>query len=460
MTRRSLPLVNLAHFTRLRAQRDHAAAREREVGALRRWYRVENASSDAPTVYIYDEIGYWGVTASDFASDMRSITADKITVRINSPGGECYDGLAIYNTLVQHPAEIAVMIDGLAASAASFVAQAGDTVKIARNADVMIHDASGLCWGNAEEMRKMVEMLDRMSDNIADIYAQRAGGTPEEWRARMRDETYYTGQAAVDVGLADEVYSGKAIASPAEAPTSPEDKAPAKILAQVRWRPAAYDPLQPRGDDGKWSSGLPDGMAGDALMTLDKWAESYPDVEDEAFTDSGLGAVSMSTGEVQLAFNTGDDRRFVIRDSDVDESRVIADGIERAIDAGDTGNSGDADITYGSEDIGHAAYDHASGEVTMTFYGAADANADLQFTLAADDAQAFVDAIRAQADVAEAAVEMCLRSTLTALVTPSEPGASAQVIDDWATMTATLYTIDDRSVGDDDPLAALRKAYA
>lgn len=185
-------------------------------GRPRTWYKIRNKAADVALVYLYDEIGYWGVTASDFAADLRDITAPTIELHINSPGGECYDGIAIYNTILAHAAEVKVKIDAQAASAASFIAMAGDSIEIARNGEMMIHDAAGLCWGNAAEMRRMVDMLDRMSDNIADIYSQRVPDTDvATWRARMIEETHYSGQEAVDAGLADAVFSGKISAPPA-----------------------------------------------------------------------------------------------------------------------------------------------------------------------------------------------------------------------------------------------------
>ncbi len=169
------------------------------------WYRIENAKTPAPTVYIYDEIGYWGVTAGEFAADLAALDAKSIDVRINSPGGEVFDGIAIYNALLTHKATVNVFIDGLAASAASFIAQAGDSISMARNAQMMIHDAQGICIGPAEDMLLMSEMLNKCSDNIADIYAQRAGGTVASWRSKMRAETWYSAAEAVTAGLADSV---------------------------------------------------------------------------------------------------------------------------------------------------------------------------------------------------------------------------------------------------------------
>jgi ATP-dependent Clp endopeptidase proteolytic subunit ClpP len=170
-----------------------------------RWYEIKNLSTEMADVAIYDEIGGWGVTASDFSRDLQAITARGITLHINSPGGDVFDGLAILNTLRQHPANVRVVIDGVAASAASFIAMAGDTVEIAPNAMVMIHEASGVCLGSAEDMTEMAALLEKTSANIAQIYAQRAGGDAETWRQAMRAETWYTDQEAVEAGLADSI---------------------------------------------------------------------------------------------------------------------------------------------------------------------------------------------------------------------------------------------------------------
>lgn len=174
----------------------------------RRWYAINSVSVDEATVNIYDEIGFWGVTAQDFADDVTKLTSRVLNVHINSPGGEVFDGLAIMNTLRQHPAEVRVFVDGLAASAASFIAvgaAAPGHLNIARNAEMMIHDAMGWAVGNAAEMRDLADRLDKVSDNIADVYAQRAGGDVATWRAAMKAETWYTGAEAVAAGLADRV---------------------------------------------------------------------------------------------------------------------------------------------------------------------------------------------------------------------------------------------------------------
>lgn len=185
------------------------------------WYSIRNVSRSEAEVTIYDEIGFFGVTAADFIRDLADIKASTINLRINSPGGDVFDGVAIFNAIKRHTAQVNVFVDGLAASAASFIAMAGDKVLMSPHSQMMIHEASGLAIGNAEDMRKLADMLDKTSTSIADIYAERAGGTTAEWRARMKDETWYSDHEAVAAGLADEV-----IGSSGPAPANVKNEAP------------------------------------------------------------------------------------------------------------------------------------------------------------------------------------------------------------------------------------------
>lgn len=179
------------------------------------WFRITNAitnddGSDSPSttqVYIYDEIGYWGTTAQDFVQQMMAIDTPNIEVHLNSPGGAIFDGVAIYNALKSHPAAVSVYVDSLAASAASFIAQAADSGQLfmARNATMMIHDGMAVIAGNEQDLLDAAAILNKLSNNIADMYQQRAGGTVDEWRGFMKAETWYSAQEAVDAGLADSV---------------------------------------------------------------------------------------------------------------------------------------------------------------------------------------------------------------------------------------------------------------
>lgn len=169
------------------------------------WFRITNAAkARTARVDIYDAIG-WDESAKDFVGKINALDVDQIDLHLNSPGGDAYDGIAILNALRDHPARVVATVDGMAASAASFIAMAGDEVVMNRNSELMIHDAAGLAVGNSETMKDLAGRLDKMSDNIASIYAERAGGTVPDWRKAMRAETWYSAQEAVDAGLADRV---------------------------------------------------------------------------------------------------------------------------------------------------------------------------------------------------------------------------------------------------------------
>ena len=167
------------------------------------------------TIRLYDPIDswgeFWGVSAKEFVAALDEIPerVDEIHLHINSPGGDVFDGLAILNALRNHPARVVAIVDGIAASAASFIAVGADELIMARNSELMIHDAWGLCVGNAADMTAMAEMLAKNSDNIATIYAEKAGGDLTRWRAAMQAETWYLADEAVTAGLADRVDSGK-----------------------------------------------------------------------------------------------------------------------------------------------------------------------------------------------------------------------------------------------------------
>jgi HK97 family phage prohead protease/ATP-dependent Clp endopeptidase proteolytic subunit ClpP len=171
------------------------------------WYRIDNRADEPEqpaTVWIYDEVGgSFGVEAAQFAKDLQEITASEIRVRVNSPGGSVFDGVAIYNSLNHHPAKVTVYVDSLAASIASVIAMAGDEIVMMPGSQMMIHDALGVERGQAADMAKMSTFLDRQSDNIAEIYCRRAGGDIAEWRELMLGETWMFAREAVQFGLAD-----------------------------------------------------------------------------------------------------------------------------------------------------------------------------------------------------------------------------------------------------------------
>jgi ATP-dependent protease ClpP protease subunit len=170
----------------------------------REWYRFEaKADTRRAELRIYDEIGWFGTSARTFAQDLAALDVDNIDLYLNSVGGDAWDGVAIFNSLRRHKAKVHVVVDAIAASAASIIAMAGDTVRMNRGSQMMIHDAWGMTIGNAAQMEKAAEELGKLSAGMADIYAGRAGGTSEEWRTAMAAESWYTATEAVDAGLAD-----------------------------------------------------------------------------------------------------------------------------------------------------------------------------------------------------------------------------------------------------------------
>lgn len=168
--------------------------------------QAQDPAAGATAIYLYDEISYYGVTAADMVGALAG--AGDVELHIHSPGGDVFEGIAILNVLRAHPGTIDVTVDGVAASAASFVAMAGKTVTMAQNAQMMIHDALMLTLGNEADHLKSAELLGQASGNIASIYQARAGGSLDQWRAAMLEETWYTADGAVAAGLADKVAGG------------------------------------------------------------------------------------------------------------------------------------------------------------------------------------------------------------------------------------------------------------
>ncbi|HMH76888.1 MAG TPA: head maturation protease, ClpP-related [Candidatus Udaeobacter sp.] len=170
------------------------------------WHSIRNLSGAPSVVSIHDEVGDFGVTARDFIRDLAAIEGD-IELHLSTPGGEVFDGLAIFSALKQRAGVVSVVVDSLAASIASVIAMAATAgrLSIMPNASIMIHEASGFCAGTEQDMAAMARLLSGMSGNIASIYADRTGKPVDHWRAAMLAETWYIGQEAVDAGLADSV---------------------------------------------------------------------------------------------------------------------------------------------------------------------------------------------------------------------------------------------------------------
>jgi ATP-dependent Clp protease, protease subunit len=169
-------------------------------------YSVKARGNASAEIYIYEDVGeswFGGVTAKQFATDLKDLGAvQNIDVRINSAGGDVFDGLAIYRLLVDHPARVVAFVDGMAASIASVIAMAADEIRINAAGFIMVHDAWGVSIGNAAEMRQMADLLETTSGSITDVYVARTKNARTQVRAWMEDETWFTGAEAVEAGFA------------------------------------------------------------------------------------------------------------------------------------------------------------------------------------------------------------------------------------------------------------------
>lgn len=177
--------------------------------AFDRWNPAIKASDENEnTIGIYDPIGYdyWddsGVTAKRISAALRSLDGADVVVNINSPGGDVFEGLAIYNLLREYKGHVTVRVLGVAASAASFIAMAADEIQIARAGFFMIHNAWTGLWGDRNDLRETADFLEQIDDTIADIYHVRSGLSMDELKADMDKERWINGRDAIDSGFAD-----------------------------------------------------------------------------------------------------------------------------------------------------------------------------------------------------------------------------------------------------------------
>lgn len=172
------------------------------------WYQI-TAKKDNAEILIYEQIGKgWddsGVGAKKFVEDLQALDVSNIDLHINSPGGNVFEGNAIYNALKGHKANINVTIDGIAASIASVVAMAGDKIEMPENAMMMIHDPSGIVIGTAKDMRKMAIAMNKIKTGLVAAYHNKSNMERDEISVMMEDETWITAQEAVEMGFADEM---------------------------------------------------------------------------------------------------------------------------------------------------------------------------------------------------------------------------------------------------------------
>jgi ATP-dependent Clp endopeptidase proteolytic subunit ClpP len=172
---------------------------------MSQWYQFR-AQARGAEIVIYDEVGAFGIPAKAFLDELKALgPVAELTIRINSPGGSVFDGVAIYNALKRHDARVTVSIDGIAASIASMIAMAGDEIVMPENAMLMLHDPSALVIGTAADMRDMADALDKMKAGMIAAYRDKSGRSDAEIEALMQAETWLSAEEAVALGLADRV---------------------------------------------------------------------------------------------------------------------------------------------------------------------------------------------------------------------------------------------------------------
>lgn len=207
---------------------------------MQTWYHLKAAADKTPVLSIFDDIGAYGVSAKNFLNDLRTVATDEVDVEINSPGGDVFAGLAIHNGLRASGKKINVRVLGLAASAASLVAMAGDTIEMPENAFMMVHNPWGFAMGGADEMRSTADVLDKIGTGLVSTYAKRTGKTNEEITALLDAETWMTAQEAVDAGFATSVTPALAVKA-----SYSEDRLPENVRLAFKAQAPTTDEFAP-----------------------------------------------------------------------------------------------------------------------------------------------------------------------------------------------------------------------
>jgi ATP-dependent protease ClpP protease subunit len=174
----------------------------------RHWYAIQQTADGEAEITLFDEIGFGGTSAKAFISDLKKLSGQRVHLRINSVGGSVVEGTAIYNALRRHKGGLTVHVEALAASMASVVAMAGDEVAIADNALLMIHNPWSMSMGDADDLRKEADVLDKLKSTLVNAYKRKTGMDANEISDMMNEETWLGAEEAVALGFADYIEDG------------------------------------------------------------------------------------------------------------------------------------------------------------------------------------------------------------------------------------------------------------
>lgn len=266
----------------------------------RSWYQITNLSDSEVQVSIHDEIGYWGISAQEFMRDWAAIPQNaEITLSINSPGGEVFDGLAIYHTIARDSARVTARIEGWAASAASFIAMAAGKIVMPENAWLMIHNPATGAWGESSDLRSAADLLEKLEQTLVSVYNKRTGLDADEITQMLNSETWMNGADALEKGFVDEVEDAVSMVACASKPAADRLRSisaniPESVRASLEEKPPEDLPGN-EGDQG-------DETAGDEQLPTDEFsaAEIVAACEAAGFPALSLDLVQASSDQVTV----------------------------------------------------------------------------------------------------------------------------------------------------------------
>jgi ATP-dependent protease ClpP protease subunit len=293
------------------------------LSALPQELSVKAAAADTGAeILLYDAIGWGGISAKDFVLALAQAGDGPITLRINSPGGDVFDGMAIYNSLRNRKAPVHVVVDGIAASAASFIAMAGTTLSMAEQSMMMIHNCQALAIGDRNTMLDMAAVMEKIDGQLASIYATKSGKSASDIAAMMDAEAWFTSNEAKAAGLCDIVTN-----PPKQTATNDlRVKIKNRVQAIMSGAQAALPSYDPDGDgDNDAEEAL--GMINAAMVLLGEAVDSLSGAQDA--DDAGAGADDTATAGNQP---------IVPGASAADDAALIA-STEAALAAKDTKNA-------------------------------------------------------------------------------------------------------------------------
>lgn len=292
---------------------------------MKNWYAIAPKPDHAQTeIAIFDEIGMYGISAKSFINDLSRIPSDHtVLLKIHSPGGEVFDGNAIFNALKRRTADVIIQIEGLAASMATVISLAGHHVKMAANGFYMIHNPWGVAMGDAAEMRDQAELLDKIRSNMVGAYAAKSGQSTDQIEQWMDSETWFTAEEALTAGFVDEITDALPLAASANRFTR---------LARFRHAPASLlTPAAQRMEDIITYSEEAADQAADiiAATVVSESADVEPVIEEPAPTEElPAEPVAEIAEEVTTPDNQSDETQPVVADDqvtvEVPQSRIAA----------------------------------------------------------------------------------------------------------------------------------------